>query len=367
MSLEIVPDPAHPLGGHALLRVAGAAPGPARLSVQNLFDGRYLGAQGWQAGPATLDIIATRVEAGHLIVPLGPEVVDRIEEFSTLRLSLGGVSRDLAWPGTIKTSPGFAVAGGLSVQPRAGDAAPPPRLTATDPGPERTVVQPAPAAEPRPAPPPAPPPAPTLAPDPVRPRWLIPALAGAVVLALAALAAALLLFDAAPTPAPDPVPAPVPTPVVEPIPEPIPGPTPEPVPTPIQEPTPPPVAQGCTAEALTAALGAPVAEAMALVTACGTAGDAERRFALIERGVAANDPQALLTMGKWWDPAQAAAVGSTFTRPDPGQAAGYYRRAQAAGAAEAAALLAAACAALDPATQPLHQIAADLHCKPTPP
>lgn len=337
MSITVKPDPDHPLGGHALLVVQGkVSDGPVMVSVTDLYEDRHLGTGGWQQAPVSLGPYEARDEAGALVVPVGPEVVDRIEAFAPLRLGVGGVTAELAWPDSVRTSPARAGLGGLG------------NLSGNQP------VRPQPA-KPKPEPKPEPPKAET-PPKPVdppirdeepetkRPRSPLPLILALLLLLLAAAGGGAWWWMNRPQP----------DQVVT-----VPPPAPEPAPAPA--PTPAPVA-GCDAAGLTAAAALPPAEGFAAVAACGAEGDPEARFRVIQAAADAGLGEALAMIGRWYDPAKAAAVGSNFASRDAGQAARYYREAKDKGYAEAEALLARACAALDPDANPTHEIVREQHC-----
>lgn len=340
MSITVRPDPDHPLGGHALLVVRGrTTQGPVSVSVLDLYEDRHLGPKGWQAAPVSLGPYAAYDEGDALVVPVGPEVVDHIEEYATLRLSVAGVSAELAWPETIRISPKRTVAPGEIDQtvPGREETKTPvqktdPPVVKTDDEEERDRDQIIIDGEP-----------------PIRPPG-----PNRLPLILAALMLLALIGGGAWWYLNQPQPVVEEAAVTPPAPEP---PTPAPVATPQ-----PVVAAGCDAAGLAAAAALPAAEGFAAVAACGAQGDAEARFRIIEAAADAGIGEAIAMIGRWWDPAEAAAVGSSFTRQDPGQAARYYRDAVAAGFTEAEPLLARACAALDPDTDPTHEIARDTFC-----
>ena len=350
MSLSVRPDPDHPLGGHALLCVRGpVAPGPVMVSVTDLYEDRHLGPNGWQSAPVALGPYAARDEDDGLVVPIGPEIVDRIAEFSNLRIAAAGVTAELPWPETIRTSPARAGLGGLGVL--SGNQEPKPTGTPT---PEAGTDTPGGDTHPPPIDPPIDPPVdPPIDPpiDEVR-RWpFIPILLGlALLTALAVGGWWYLNQDEPPVAEVDPPPE-----VGAPI-----APAPEVAPEPEVAATPP--AAGCDAASLEAALALPPAEGFAAVAACGAEGDPELRFRVIEAAADSGLGEAVAMIGRWYDPAEAEAVGSGFTSRDPAQAARYYHEAEASGYAPAAELRQAACAALDPTTDPTHELARELYC-----
>jgi hypothetical protein len=340
MSISVRPDPDHPLGGYALLEIDESLPqGPVSVSILDLAEDRYLGPKGWQQAPVALGPFEARDEGGKVVVPVGPGIVDNIDEYATLKLTVGGVSGQLSWPDTIRTSPDRVGLGGLGMLAGSAPAkaAPPP-----PPPPEPPVT---------PDPPPEKPvdtgPE-TIDPVPEQPKsLLVPILLGLVLLAAIAGGAWYYLTQMQEEP---------PVEIVE-------EPEPEPEPS-VEEPEPaPPVQQaGCDAEGLAAAAALEPGPAFEAIAGCGADSDADRRLAIIERAAEAGVPAAIAMIGRWYDPAQADEVGSGFATRDAGQAARYYSEALEAGYEAAQPLLDAACAALDPSANPLHEIAQEDYC-----
>lgn len=339
MSITVRPDPAYPLGGHAHLVIEGAAAdGPVSVSIMDPYDDRHLGPKGWQSAPVALGPYPAQTDGGALVVSVGPEVVDNVETFATLTVTAAGRSATLSWPDTVRTSPALAGGGGIGARTEKAQPAKPSPLKqeiATEKTPvvepKKTVAEES-----------------MLKVDPIVTtddkddgKSRLPLLLAGLV-ALAALGVgAWWWLTQQPATAPVEVVATPPAPVV----------------------APPPVAQGCAGPDLIAAAALPPAEGFAVVAACGAQGDAEQRFRVIDAAAQAGVAEAIAMIGRWWDPAEAAAVGSNFTSRDPGQAARYYREAVTAGHAPAEALLRAACAALNPDVDPTHEIARLDYCQ----
>jgi hypothetical protein len=344
MSITVKPDPDHPLGGHALILVdVPVAQGPLSLTVLDLMEDRHLGPKGWQSAPVSLGPYAARDEGGTTVLPVGPEVVDRMEAFTPLRMTVGGVSDEVTWPDSVRGSPSRAGLGGVSVLQR---NEPPQRAPAApEPKPRE--------AERAAAPPPDPGP-------------LVAAPKGGgdegtggrgggrlapVLLLLAALAAAgagawwFLGRGTAPVETAAPVDAAAPSGDAATVGDAAGA-----------------ASAGCDGAALAAAAALPPAEAFAAVAGCVDAAGADARFAIIEAAAAAGVGEAVAMIGRWYDPAEAAAVGSAFSTRDPALAARYYRDAAAAGYGAAAPLLERACASLDPEADPTHELAREQFC-----
>lgn len=344
MSISVKPDPDHPLGGHALLVVSARVPqGPVSVSVTDLFEDRHLGPKGWQQAPVALGPYAAQDEGGALVVPVGPEIVDQIPEFAALRITVAGVSTELSWPDTVRMSPSQMAGGGIDDLARKQAEKPRAETPKVETSKAETVVEPQ-----KPVQPPIIDGEEKV--DPDKPPNRLPMILAALLLLAALAAGAWWYLGREPAATPEPVPVPAPTP-------------PDPPPAVISPaPTPPVAAAGCDAAGLAAAAAKPAPEAFAAVAACGADGDAEARFRIIERAADAGVAEAIAMIGRWYDPAEAAAVGSSFTRRDPAQAARYYKDAADRGHAPAAELLARACAALRPDQDPTHEIAREQYC-----
>lgn len=354
MTLSIHPDPAARGGGFGFIAVPqGAIPdGPVTLAVMEKYGNRWLapsedegatpeiGNPNWQSERHEFGPYEVHPHEGCDWIRIGPEIVNKIEEYTPLRLHLGGITEDVAWPDDVPPRAGAAVLGGLQTAgAKAAPAAPTPLRAARDtPRPD-----PEPEAEPTP-PEPAPEPAP-VTPDPVpapelprgRNRYVLPVILS--VLALAAIVAALWLL-----------------------------PQDDPAPETVTEAAPPPAAPAsdpCSAEALSAAGGGFAAVADAL-RGCAGQVPPDVALALLEEAAAAGDATALLMFGTvydggWTDPEIEEQIGLTFG-DDPAQAAEYYSRAAAAGSPDAPERLAAICEALAGAETTLAQGAHDDYC-----
>lgn len=225
-------------GGHALLRLKGRAADAKkslRVTIQRLQGGAVcLGPRGWQPSEYRFKPRRARTEERDLVLVLGPEIVNQVEEYTAVRVAVPtlGVVQDLRWPDTLRPT------GGL------------PPLLPEDQDDDDPPLSETPAPVSVPAPPPRAPvaveedrpdPALSAEPEPKRRRrawpWLV-----AVLLLLAIGAGAAWYYDLfadflgprevalAPDPEPEPQPAPEPEPEPEPAPEPEPEPAPEPQP-----------------------------------------------------------------------------------------------------------------------------------------
>ena len=321
MNFQIEPDPAHPLGGYALLILPeGASVGSGRMVLRRRYDDRHLGPGGWQAAPVSLGPFAASPRGGGLAVSLGPQVVAHLEEFDALEIAFeGGDAGSAVWPENVLLPPDAAAAGGLrheagSAAESAGAArvgtAPLPDLAAggrAEP-PLEVPAKPAPAPEPEPETPPPPPPD-----TPTKSRkGLLIGLAIAALAVVAALAFVDLdrLRDGM-----------------------FPG----------EE-----GHEDCSDAAFAADReGDPAARLERVRRCAGVAGvSPETRLAVVE-SLLGQLPDARVVMGRWYDPAHREADHSPFDAPAIETAARYYFEAREAGAADAEALLRDVCGRLD--------------------
>ncbi len=342
MIFTIGPDPRYPLGGHALLVLPeGAATGSGRMALRRLYDNWHLGAHGWQAAETTLGPFTVTPRGSEFAVALGPEIVDHLEEFTVLEIVFEGGSRGRAsWPEDVLPSPGRAVPGGLRRTEREGGELPPGAVQAGsgDAGtadgdaartgaeaarPDADSAETAPTAvgqaRSRPA-----------GGAPPR-RGVLVGLAVAAILLCAAAAAWFLYGDRFFEGEPDEEAALV----------------------------------ACTEEAFAATADlatADPASRIEWVRRCGgiEGVTAETRLAAVEQALG-QSPEALIVMGRWYDPAHREADFTPFDAPALENAARYYFEAKERGAVEAEALLQDACARLD-STDIMQDNAHHLYC-----
>lgn len=311
--IEIRPDPAHPHGGYAILST-GTSALPDDTVVIDVFDkfkGYYLGENGFQPTRNLFGPYKVVRAGGRAEVLIGSEIVNHIEEYANLRLTLGPVVADVSWPDTVLPAAGALPVGGIYVAPKPGS----------------TLSGAAPADKPAAPPQPVPEPATETGKDA---KSRLPSiLAGLVVLAILA-GGAYWVFGR--------------TPAVVPVP---PGPNP------------------CSAGAL-ATLGAKgFAPVLAQLRLCGGQISVDDVLLQVEKASAAGDAVAITVFGQLYDGAQTdpveTATGLTFD-DDPARAAEYYARAKAAGGEDAGPLLAQICVRLQPLTDTLSRSAYADYC-----
>jgi hypothetical protein len=333
MKLTIHPDPQEPAGGFAFLELPGGTLGnePVQVAVMEVYGSRWLGPSeepgdkvavgnaNWQGERFDFGPYAVHDHDGADWVRIGPEIVNKIDEYTPLRLTVGGQLGDATWPDDVPPRAGAAVLGGLQPTARAAPQQADAELVGVPP-------------EPEPAPEP-----PEVTPEPDPPAtpkkrslwWLL------LILALAAGGVAIWYFylreDTAVASGDTPVPS----------------------------------EETCTRAALVALDGFEATELA--IRACGDALSADTVLKIIEDAARADDPGALLLFGTLYDGAELDArietlIGLSFDH-DAAKAAEYYARARAAGSDEARDRLAATCAQLARADETLAKGAYDDFCR----
>lgn len=313
MSLRVHPDPQEPAGGYAFLELdAGSLPDDAQsIAVFDAFGERWLARS---SDPDASDGIAEahwqteRYEFGPYDVyrhdgadwvRIGPEIVNQLGEYASLRFMLAGQTHDVIWPDDVPTRAGAAVLGGLQpvgrkqveiIDNRVGlveidgpvedEIVDPERLEVPEDEPQELDGE-----------------------EKARRSWLLPLLLVALM-----IGAALAWYFWPETAAES---APV-----------------------VAEQTAP-----CTRESLAATTGGFVAIADA-IRVCGSDVQPDTALSLVEEAAAADDPDALQLFGTLYDgealdPRIENLTGLTFV-DDPAQAVEYYARAISAGSDTAA-------------------------------
>lgn len=341
--IDIRTDPKNPMGGVAILSVgAGQLPGTEVLvSVLDKFRGHYLGASGFQPHKFEFGPYPVEQAEGASFIRVGAEIVNQVEEYANLRLTVGPVEADVSWPDDIMPLPGAPKLGKVFVAPDPEAAPEAPKNTLN----RDVPPTPAPEAEPEPQPEPViptPDPIPEPGPSPVETEknsrgmpiviWLAP-------LVLGALAAGGYYWFSQQQGAPAPVVA------VEP---------------PAEVTTDP-----CGLADLQALFGQDVPAGLAQLNSCGSDITADTALLLIESGLRGGNAQAAALMGKLYDSVAndpiETATGLSFGE-DLKNAVRYYKTAAYGGDAEAHDLLTNACERLQGETNTLSQGAFTDYC-----
>lgn len=322
MRIKVHSDPQHPAGGYAFLELPGGSlPDQVAVAVQDAYSERWLHPQGdqvWQVQKHSLGSFAVHRHDGADWVRLDPQIVNRLEAYTPLRIEIDGQSYDTLWPDTVAPRAPRAAPGALKV------TVPPPVVVSdveaklppedTEHEVENEVSE-------------------VRDEAPVRrynPLWL------AVLLILCAAGAAAWYFLSDPPPTADPAPL---TPVA--------------------------ANADCTLTALQGLQGFDTQ--IAAVQDCGASVAPDTALTLIEEAAAAANPQALILFGTLYDGDQLAPrienlTGLTFA-DDPARAAEYYARAAQAGSVEAGERLSAVCARLEGSSLTLEKGAFDDFCR----
>ena len=315
MRFEIEPDPAYPLGGHALLILPeGASAGSGRLTLRRRYDNRHLEAEGWQAARTTLGPFELSGRGSAPVVALGPQVVAHLAEFDALEIEFeGGDKGSAVWPDTVLLPPGVAAAGGLHRgQWPEEDSNPAVSFRGTPLPEHQAELQPELPVKPPTEPPPKPPARP---PSRASNKWPIGLAIAAVIVGGIFVAISVIDVDG------------------------FFGGT-----DPKEE-----IHTDCAGAAFAADREASPASQIERVRRCaGVEGASpEARLAAVERLLSVS-PEALVVMGRWYDPVHRDEDHSPFGEPAIETAARYYFEGKEAGAAGAEALLRDVCARLDP-------------------
>ena len=329
--ISVRPDPAHPRGGYAelLLPEGDLAGDSTQVSVFDNYSERYLGEAGWQATQVMFGPYAVTRAGGQARLIIGPEIVNQIEEYANVRMTVGDASHDISWPDEVVPATGAAKIGGIMGATQT-SAAPKSALTAKMPDPEPAPEAPNVVAEPVPEP--IADPVPSAPPEKSGKGALI----GGILLLVLLAAGALFWFM---RPAEEP-------------------------PEPVAEQTAPLSTDPCAIAQLSALQGF-AAQATAL-RGCGAKASADAALGLVERAAAGEDADALVLFGTVYDGQDTDSViedtiGLTFGDV-PATAAEYYARAVAAGSTEAAAKLEALCTRMEGMTDTLIRGAVTDYC-----
>ncbi len=368
-TLTIHPDPGEPAGGYGFLELPDGSlgDGPVTVAVFESYGERWLGpSQGdgariqvgdprWQSERHEFGPYAVHHHEGADWVRIGPEIVNKIEEYTPLRICVGPHAVETTWPDDLPPRVGAAVLGGIQSTAR----------TAANEDGAQLVGQVVAVPEPQPEPQPEPEPEPASKQDqvdPVQPPqqdapedapgrgWLIPLLIVLLLLGAGLAAYFYLQKDqpAAPEIAETPVVAdePAPPAVVE---------------VPVSD-----LPDHCSLSGLRGISGGFKATEQAIRT-CGDALSPDTVLQVVEDASEQNDPDALLLFGTLYDGAQVdqrieQVIGLSFGH-DAARAAEYYARAKAAGSQAATTRLTATCAQLAGSNQTLAKGAYDDFCR----
>lgn len=319
MKNVIQPDPQHPLGGWSLLSIDSTPGTTVTLAIQELSSEQWLSTGGWQPGRTTLGDFEV-LPTGE--ISLGPKIVDQIEPYTALEVTIDETIIRLTWPDTIAISPGSLRSGGLLATPRQENplteeydkqALITQEQESDKPGPTNAAIDLAPREETRAR--------------QSAPLFLLGLLG---VITIIALIAYFLLYKTA---APDQT----------------------------QEPAVELEETACTPEDFEARRHLGYDDQMLAAVQCGSFTAPADLLRILETGVQAENPEALLRMARIYDPAVSEDPVLSLFRRDPAIAAEYYARAAAAGSTDIGSALNAVCSILDPENL-LHSVVLEEYC-----
>ncbi len=144
--VSIREDRSVPGGGHAEVRIAGvqATVDRANFHVRRLnYEKNNLGPEGWQGPEAEWTPLAVRQDGTDLVVSVGPDVVDRIEVGMPVEIEFPalGVTATTPWPDISPSAYSRADRSGTPARrTRTGVVAPPPPPPAAEPEPVPELV-----------------------------------------------------------------------------------------------------------------------------------------------------------------------------------------------------------------------------------
>lgn len=325
MSLVLHPDPQQPTGGYGFIELPGSSlPDVVTLAVQDAYSQRWLtpqdeqrveiGNPNWQPQKSTFGPYEVLRHDGADWVRIGPDIVNKIEEYTPLVIEVDGRAFSVTWPDTIPPRAGLAGLGGLqTAKPKAAPAPPPEVKRPPEPEPDPVAEV-----------------TPDDAPKKSGLMWL-----WLVILLLAAAGAAAWFWSRE-----DSVKLPINS-------------------TPVSS------NENCGLSALSA-LGGFAAQLEAVRT-CGRDVSPDTALKLIEDAAQTDDPLALRVFGTLYDgdqldPRIENLIGLSFA-DDPARAVEYYARAVQAGDSDAQARVAATCERLKGSSQTLEKGAYDDFCR----
>ncbi|WP_164660983.1 hypothetical protein [Tropicibacter sp. Alg240-R139] len=134
MSLVLHPDPQEPTGGYGFLELTGSSlPDVVTLAVQDAYSERWLtpvkearvevGNPNWQPQKSNFGPYGVLRHDGADWVRIGPDIVNKLEEYTPLVIEVDGRAFSVNWPDTIPPRAGLAGLGGLqTAQPKLASA-----------------------------------------------------------------------------------------------------------------------------------------------------------------------------------------------------------------------------------------------------
>lgn len=129
MSLELHGDPQHRAGGYGFLELPEhSLPDTVEIAVQDAYSERWLnpspeqrvtvGEANWQPERHAFGPYQVLRHEGADWVRIGPEIINKIEEYTAVRLDVNGQRHEVVWPDILTPLAGAAALGGLQVTPK---------------------------------------------------------------------------------------------------------------------------------------------------------------------------------------------------------------------------------------------------------
>ncbi len=129
MSLELHADPQHRAGGYGFLELPERSlPETVKIAVQDAYSERWLnpspeqrvtvGEANWQPERHAFGPYQVLRHDGADWVRIGPEIINKIEEYTAVRFEVNGQTHNVVWPDTLSPLAGAAALGGLQVTPQ---------------------------------------------------------------------------------------------------------------------------------------------------------------------------------------------------------------------------------------------------------
>lgn len=364
--IQVLPDENERAGGYGFVVFPdnGIDPeNPLTIEIFETFGGRWLGRSAsdgsrmsigdanWQTDPHAFGPYPIKVENGSVSVRIGPEIINKVPEYTHCRIKVAGLSADLIWPDNVIPRAGAAALGGLKTIAR------PMAVEAPTTQPAQPIDQ-APTLDMQPAD------TPPISSAPVAKKNYWPILVLLSLLGVVVITA-LFFFKNDAREMSDPVDAPETMTVAAAPSQQDPAPTELVMPAVTSE-VGQPAQDACDLGFLTQSANG-IGALYPLLEACSAQLSADEVFDILETARAAGDPDALLRFGYLYDPMiddpvleAELALGAPANLP---QAVEYYSQAKAKGSTDANAVLREACERLDDDASTLSQGAYNDFCR----
>ena len=129
MSLELHGDPQHRAGGYGFLELPEhSLPDTVEIAVQDAYSERWLnpspeqrvtvGEANWQPERHAFGPYQVLRHEGADWIRIGPEIINKIEEYTAVRLDVNDQRYEVVWPDILTPLAGAAALGGLQVTPK---------------------------------------------------------------------------------------------------------------------------------------------------------------------------------------------------------------------------------------------------------